>query len=752
MKASIQSLRPASARSFWLSSFADVPAPVLRTARYVLQMMARCPELQRRLSDDDFFDAAWALCSPIVDPRVMAKLQADCLRPGVDGDAGVCDNDGKEEGWTRRRRHRQTGSLLNGVPGERMRAFLSARFRAIPEALIKRLAAADAGGPTHPSVAVLAHSAGLQAIETAILDLVEKKATVPKFSVFLRETGTDSSLGHYACISAALDAPVRDLKQLFHHAGSLSALRLVKQATGRSDLEDFLVAGSLLGEILSLEPQTEAELIEQIIEPSRRPECVIDDFPHMTKDVRRVASVLSAACQGAVPGVNALFYGIPGTGKTQLALALAASAGLTPVAVRTADSDGDGLRREGRLGAYLLVQRLFRGRKDCVIIFDEIEDVFSSQDESVFAFLMGAGAKAGREKGWMNRMLEENPVPAIWITNDASSMDSAFLRRFLLPVAFKTPPRAVRRDIAARYLGHAVPSTAVLDELAADSALVPAQFSAARRLLDLQPDADPALVVREGIAASRSLIHGGAIPRVRKPATVFDSAYLNLSGGATPEQIGDALEKTGRGSLCFFGQPGTGKTEFAHVLADFLGRELVVRSSADLVSAYVGETEKNLAKLFNDIDTESSVLFLDEVDSLLRDRRQARHSWEITQVNQLLQQMESFPGVFIAATNMMANLDAAAMRRFTFKLEFRPLTYAQRLALFAREALGDESLAVQLPPLIAQKLRVLEQLTPGDFANVVRQRDLLGETLPVEEFLRRLVAEIRWKSVSASAA
>ena len=83
MKASIQSLRPASARSFWLSSFADVPAPVLRTARYVLQMMARCPELQRRLSDDDFFDAAWDLCSPIVDPRVMAKLQADCLRPGV---------------------------------------------------------------------------------------------------------------------------------------------------------------------------------------------------------------------------------------------------------------------------------------------------------------------------------------------------------------------------------------------------------------------------------------------------------------------------------------------------------------------------------------------------------------------------------------------------------------------------------------------------------------------------------------------
>ena len=107
------------------------------------------------------------------------------------------------------------------------------------------------------------------------------------------------------------------------------------------------------------------------------------------------------------------------------------------------------------------------------------------------------------------------------------------------------------------------------------------------------------------------------------------------------------------------------------------------------MSPYVGETKRNIARLFNTLDAEHSILLLDEVDSLLRDRTQAQRSWELTQVNELLQQMERFNGIFIAATNLMTQLDTAALRRFDFKLEFRPLSEAQRLSLFAREVLGD---------------------------------------------------------------
>ena len=107
--------------------------------------------------------------------------------------------------------------------------------------------------------------------------------------------------------------------------------------------------------------------------------------------------------------------------------------------------------------------------------------------------------------------------------------------------------------------------------------------------------------------------------------------------------------------------------------------------------------------------------------------------------------MERFDGIFIAATNLMGQLDTAAMRRFDFKLQFRPLNRMQRLSLFAREALGEAGQMQAIAPALVARLDSLEMLTPGDFANVVRQRDLLSERLTPEEFLRRLIVECRYK-------
>nr|WP_240906064.1 ATP-binding protein [Thiorhodococcus mannitoliphagus] len=304
--------------------------------------------------------------------------------------------------------------------------------------------------------------------------------------------------------------------------------------------------------------------------------------------------------------------------------------------------------------------------------------------------------------------------------------------------------------MAERHLGACGLAPDLLDELAADPKLAPAQLGAARRLLDLRPGAAPETTVREGVAALRGLLHGAPAPRRRAPATDFEVAYLNLSGGLSPSALVQALQRQGRGSLCCYGPPGTGKTAFAEVLAEALDRELVAQRASDLLSPYVGETEQNLARLFREMDPTQTVLLLDEVDSLLADRRQAQRSWERTQVNELLQQMEHFPGILVAATNLMSGIDGAALRRFDFKLGFRALTPAQRLALFAREALGDARAPV--PPALARHLEGLEHLTPGDFANVCRQRTLLGEDLTPEHFLRRLMAECRLKGGALRAA
>jgi len=727
----------------WRKDFSRIEPVARRAARYALQIVGRCSAVHPRLQDDDFLGALWGLTLPLIDPIKLAHLQADWHRPDSESDLDLYEDAGLH--FRRRVRHAPLDKpLLDGVPGARMRDFLIARFTALPDALLAQVAQADGNAPTHPSVAVLAQCAGLDEIECRILDFVEKKDAVLQFRTFLREAGRDTVRDNYACLAAALDVHPSELQTRMQRRNPLATLRLVKKGNRRADLEDFLQSEDLLEDILTLEPDTPEALLAAVIEPAATSHCTLADFPHLAREAARACAVLGKAAATQTTGVNALLYGPPGSGKTEFASAVAAASGLQAYQVKTADEDGDGLSRAGRLGAYQLTQRLLRGRTDCAVIFDEVEDAFGNAENALLA-LFGGKPSAGKEKGWMNRTLEENPLPAIWITNDAVSMDPAFLRRFLLPVAFTVPPRRVRRQIAEHHLGDTAVAPAVLDELAVDTALMPAHFSAARRLLDLCDSDAPEAVVREGVAAARRVLHGAAGPRLRRPAMAFDVAFLNLAGGVSPAQLWQALAREGHGSLCFFGPSGTGKTEFAHVLADVLDRELVVKASSDLVAPYVGETERNIVRLFAEIDAAHSVLLLDEVDSLLRDRSQARQSWEATQVNELLQQMERFDGIFIAATNLIGQLDPAAMRRFDFKLQFRPLDRTQRRMLFAREALGDAARMHEIPSVLAARLDGLERLTSGDFANVVRQRELLGETLSAEDFLRRLVIECRYK-------
>lgn len=611
----------------------------------------------------------------------------------------------------------------------------------MPRTVLTHLTRADDAAPLSPTVALLGEQFDLDAAALRVLDFLDQHTLVEPLRVLLRECGRAPARVNLPRLAALLGLSAATLRETLSRQAPLRALGLIQYDADPSDLEDFLRPSDLLREVLEAAPTDGAALLALLIEPA--PPAVWDlvSFPHLAAESARLTEVLGEAARTGTVGVNALLHGEPGTGKTELARAVAAACGLTAYQVRSADDEDDGLSRRGRLSAYLLAQRLLARRHDALLIFDEVEDVFDSGD-NLFALLRGQSV-TGKQKGWMNRILEENRVPALWIANATDGMDPAFLRRFLLPVAFVTPPRSVRRQMAERHLGGCGLAPDLLDELAADPALAPAQLGAARRLLDLRPAAPPEATVRAGVAALRTLLHGAPAPRRRTPATDFDVAYLNLTGGLAPSAIAQALHRQGRGSLCFYGPPGTGKTALAEVLAEALDRELIARQASDLISPYVGETEQNLARLFRECDPTRTVLFLDEVDSFLSDRRQARHSWERTAVNELLQQMETYPGIFIAATNLMAGIDGAALRRFDFKLGFRALNPAQRRGLFAREALGDETATI--PPDLARSLDGLQGLTPGDVANVCRQQTLIGERLTPEQFLRRLAAECRLK-------
>jgi SpoVK/Ycf46/Vps4 family AAA+-type ATPase len=179
-----------------------------------------------------------------------------------------------------------------------------------------------------------------------------------------------------------------------------------------------------------------------------------------------------------------------------------------------------------------------------------------------------------------------------------------------------------------------------------------------------------------------------------------------------------------RATLCFYGLPGTGKTALAEHLAEKLEKPLLIKRASDLVSKYVGETEQQMARMFQEATREGAVLLLDEADSFLQDRHLAVRNYEVTEVNEMLQGMERFDGIFICTTNLFDRIDEAALRRFAFKLRFLPLLPEHRERMFVAEALGGEVGLMTVG--IREGLRRLELLTPGDFAAVVRQYRLLA--------------------------
>ena len=179
------------------------------------------------------------------------------------------------------------------------------------------------------------------------------------------------------------------------------------------------------------------------------------------------------------------------------------------------------------------------------------------------------------------------------------------------------------------------------------------------------------------------------------------------------EPLVDRLVATAAGSvsLLLTGPPGTGKTALAHHLARALDRPLQVKRASDLLSRWVGGTEAAIAEAFADARERGSVLLFDEVDSLLFDRSTATHSWEAGQVNEMLTWLDGHPLPVVAATNHPHRLDPAALRRFVFKLDLRPLGPVKAAAAF-------ETFFGTTAP---SSLHDMSGLTPGDFAVVARQ-------------------------------
>lgn len=151
------------------------------------------------------------------------------------------------------------------------------------------------------------------------------------------------------------------------------------------------------------------------------------------------------------------------------------------------------------------------------------------------------------------------------------------------------------------------------------------------------------------------------IAAIRLRESVTEKHFRQKTGG-----------KTGISAL-FYGDSGTGKTLAAEVLAHYLRVDLIKIDLSTVVNKYIGETEKNLARIFDLAQADSGVLFFDEADALFGKRSETKDAHDRhanIEVSYLLQRLESYPGLVILATNNRNHLDSAFNRRFTFITRF----------------------------------------------------------------------------------
>ena len=442
--------------------------------------------------------------------------------------------------------------------------------------------------------------------------------------------------------------------------------------------------------------------------------------------------------------LNILLYGIEGTGKTELAKALAAEAGL-PLLEVSIDADNSmemGRRFESRSQSLMLyrIRAAMLADWQCekdhgIILIDEADLVLN-----------------GFEKGSLNHFFESVHTPIIWITNSISFTEKSSRRRFDFSMAFKGLAKDERLSMFESVLkaqgaenmltseeklklvveypamaGGFTIATRATQNLLASGAEVRAYPTMARllkahtNLLGIDTGTLRDVESHAPAYSLSGLNMEGSVDEIMEVVQSYDSVWKNLEEDSAPNSL----------NILLYGPPGTGKTEFVRHIARTLGRNLIIRRASDLLGMFVGQTEANIAAAFEEAERTKSILFFDEADSFLRDRTGAMQGHEVSKVNEILTRMENFKGIFIAATNFDSTLDSASRRRFALKLGFGYL-----------KPEGVRHIWNVFFPNVACPKAVTELplLTPGDFNAVNGHLRYLPESARTAE---RIEAELR---------
>jgi transitional endoplasmic reticulum ATPase len=583
----------------------------------------------------------------------------------------------------------------------------------------------------------------LNGIESHLLCFAIKLHLDPFFVYFSEYIGSCNFQQFITVIGLMLDYPENQLLEALSPTGVLanSGLLTVDYDKHRTFSMHLDLFSNEFANLMSRPKVTADQILEGIINENSEPLLTLNNFHHIEGAADRAVDYLKAAIAHKKVGVNILVYGSPGTGKTQFANVLAKNIECQAYDVSNCTRHGFALDGMKRLKA-LSVAQYFLSPQRTVIIFDEVEDIFNDGGDA-------EKSTAQKHKAWMNKLLETNPIPCIWITNTLRNVDPAFIRRFDLVMPLTIPGLKVREEMYTNVC-HDVAMIATCKNLAQSPHLAPAVVARAAAVVRDLKTVDSACSADDHLV---SIINSTLVAQGHSPISIsennsscdYDPDYVNAD--VDLRNLVEGLNDYQEARICLSGPPGTGKTAFVSWLSAALDKKVIHKRASDLLSKWVGENEQNLAASFTQAKDEGAILFIDEVDSFLYDRNTASQSWQVSQVNELLTQMESFKGLFIAATNRLEHFDSAAMRRFDLKVAFDYLLPTQVWKLFV-----DSCQALEIPMAdhsMHERLIAISVLAPGDFA-AIKRRHRFKPITTAEEFLDQLVAEVAYKAPKQS--
>ena len=537
-------------------------------------------------------------------------------------------------------------------------------------------------------------------------------------------------------LSQILNLDVLDVQNAFRKDGIFAKTSLIKidsyysrNLRSKIDVINNEFTGALFIKCESID-----EIFQSAIKPCSKTNLTLKNYAHVKEDMQILVSFLKNAIHKKQKGVNVLLYGSAGTGKTELSKVIASELNLKLYEVAYADESGYANELQ-RIKSYCLAQNVLSAGSN-LLMYDEAEDVFNTRNDE----------KRQYGKAFINRSLETNEVPTIWITNNIYSMDEAIVRRFNLAIELGVPNENMRAKIIKEYSANLIDNK-LIKKLAKNEHVAPAVVSNASLVVSNLNARDRNKAFERVISNTLKAQGYGEIEKDKSSDDLpssYDPNFVNSNCDLNELMKGIKESKSAR--VCLYGVPGTGKSAYAKFIAKSLRKPIIIKKGSDLLSMWVGGTERNIADAFEEAKNKKAVLVFDEVDSFLQDRSGASRSWEITQVNEMLVQMESFDGIFIATTNLIDNLDKASLRRFDLKLEFGYLLPNQALNLFKKEC---ALLKVKFDENAAKKISNLGLLAPGDFASVRRQ----AKFRPIkngDDFYERLEQEVALKNEEKS--